>query len=307
MSRLAVIFAGQGSQYPSMGQDFFNETLYKKAKEILGYDPNDIIKSNDNRLNQTNYTQPLVFYTSSLIYDAVKTLNPSVEGFLGFSLGEYSSLCGAGVYTFEDTLKLIVERANLMEEETQKTKGAMAACIGLEDKEIDQLLKQSGLDVYVANYNTDLQTVISGNKEDIEKAITLLKDNGLKRAVMLNVSGAFHSNLMKQAGVKLRKTLESVKPTQISVLCYMNVTNQPLELNELNDLLEKQVYSSVRFKQSIETMKKDGFTHFIEIGPGTTLSAFIKKIDPSLEVISINQKEDLISLERWLNEHEFRK
>ena len=307
MSKLALVFAGQGAQYTGMGLDFHKEELAIKASKVLGYDPIEVLMSNNGTLNQTLYTQPMVFYTSYLIYQAFLKLSVTPNGFLGFSLGEYSSLCASSVFSFEDALKLIQVRATLMEEQTKKEKGTMTACIGMEDKVIESLLMENQINIEVANYNTQVQTVISGSIEEMDKAVSCLKENGLKRAIVLNVSGAFHSQLMKEAGVRLRPYLETVKKNKVSYDIYMNVTANKLEFETLVDLLEEQVSGAVRFKQSIEQMKKDGYTHFIEIGPGNTLSSFIKKIDPTLEVIGINQIKDIDIVERWLIDHEFKK
>lgn len=308
MNKLAVVFAGQGSQYQGMGQDFFERSnLYDQASRLLGYDAKAMISSGGDLLNETVYTQPLVFVTSVAIYEAFKELNVKPKGYLGFSLGEYGALYASGVYSFIDCLSLINRRATYMDAETKKYKGTMFALLGLNDDVIQETIDDLKSNIEIANYNSDVQTVISGPVTDMDLIIKTLKEKGLKRAIELKVSGAFHSKLMKEAAIKLSIDLKNIDKKTPSMPVYMNTTGEKLVIENLETLLENQVYQAVKFKQSINNMIKDGYTHFIEIGPGNVLSSLIKKINSEVVVTSIDKFEDIKNIEGWLIKHEFRK
>ena len=266
-----------------------------------------MISSGNGLLNETIYTQPLVFLTSVVIYEAFKELNVNPEGYLGFSLGEYGALYASGVYHFIDCLSLINRRAIYMDAETKKYKGTMFALLGLNDDVIQETIDDLKSNIEIANYNSDVQTVISGPVTDMDLIIKTLKEKGLKRAIELKVSGAFHSKLMKEAAIKLSIDLKNIDKKTPSMPVYMNTTGEKLVIENLETLLENQVYQAVKFKQSINNMIKDGYTHFIEIGPGNVLSSLIKKINSEVVVTSIDKFEDIKNIEGWLIKHEFRK
>ncbi len=314
MSKLAVIFAGQGSQYPGMGLEYLenNQKLndkIKTASEILGFDVVEVLNSSDGRLTETIYTQPLVFLSSMMAFDTFMELGISFSAVAGFSLGEYTALYASEVFTFEQILRIIIFRSIWMQECSIKYPGKMAAILGLSSNEVDDVCKiaQSEGIVVSANYNSPVQVVISGEESAVLKAIEIAKSKGAKRAIMLNVSGAFHSPLMKEAGTALSQYIANVVDQPFKYPIYMNTTAKPLIQKELKIEMEKQIQSSVYFEQTIKQMVADGFTHFIEIGPGSVISGLIKKIDLNLNVAHLDKKSDLEALKGWLNTHGFNK
>jgi len=295
----AILFAGQGSQYTNMGLDFFEcEEALKKVKiaeEILGFDVKKILENKENELNNTLYTQPLMALVTIIIYERCLKEGLKVDGFLGFSLGEYVALYAAGIYDFSSIIKIVNNRAILMNDETLKHEGAMAAVLGCPLDVIKEVLEIVKNDYYVdiANYNSKNQIVISGLKQGVLRVIELLKMRGFRKNIMLKVSGAFHSLLMSDAGVKLEKYLNEFKANKNNKDCYMNVTGKKLVFEDLKKNIIDQIQSPVKFYQSIENMIEDGFDEFIEIGPGNVLSTILKKNYPDLKVYNIEKIEDL--------------
>lgn len=312
MGKLGVVFAGQGSQYLGMGLDYIEQFPLFKGKEILashalGYDIRSVLEGKIYNINETEYTQPLMLFASILAFEAFKTLGVEPSGVLGFSLGEYTALYAAEIINFEQMMKLIQERARLMNQCTQDHPGKMAAILGLDHESVQKICQEAseqGL-VIPANYNSPIQVVISGQTHAVQKAVELCKAKGAKRAIELNVSGAFHSPLMASAGQGLHNYLKSLEFHPPKLPVYMNTTAQPLEFSNLKELMVQQVQSPVYFEQSILEMVKDGFTHFIEIGPGTVLSGLIKKINISLEVNHLDHANELETLKGWMKEHGF--
>jgi [acyl-carrier-protein] S-malonyltransferase len=306
MAKLALIFPGQGAQYVGMGLDFPNHpVLLDLAFQETGLNIQQAITSGEG-LNETLYTQLSVFLTSVLALEVVESLKPRYEGLTGFSLGEYSGLYAAGVISLNDAIRLIHQRSLFMQAETLKSLGFMAAILGLSATEVDAALsKITTGKVVCANYNSPIQTVISGEEQAFVEAEQLLKAAGAKRVIKLAVSGAFHSPLMKPAGESLLNYLSQVTLQNPSVPVYLNTTAQPLVIEALKTEMSKQVYSSVRFQQTIEHMASDGFTHFLEIGPGQVLGPLVKKINPTLETFSFGKYNELENLKGWLQTHGF--
>ena len=312
MSKLAFVFAGQGSQYLGMGLDFLTinpklNELEEIANQILGYETKEIINLDQEKLNQTEYTQPLVLLSSIYAYESLKALNIKPDGMLGFSLGEYSALYASQIFTYAEIINLIKNRAMFMKEASLSKPGSMAAILGLNVYDIGSLCEDIGEGVYIANFNSPVQTVISGYDLVVSKAIELAKEKGAKRAIKLNVSGAFHSPLMDEASQKFKEFLEEYIPQKPMCDLYLNTTADKLILQNLKDEMVKQITSPVRFVESILKMKQDGYTHFLEIGPGTVLSGLIKKIDGDLEVAHLERASDLETVKGWLNDHGFKK
>jgi len=314
MHKLALVFAGQGSQYQRMGLDYIeNNPMFKEkemtASKILGFDMKEILESADARFNETQYAQPLILFSSILGYETFKTLGVKPDAVLGFSLGEYTALYAANVFSYENTMKIISKRSLLMQECASKNPGKMAAILGLSKEVVDNLCKVASRDgvVVAANYNSPIQVVISGESIALYQAMELAKELGAKRVVELNVSGAFHSPLMSEAANNLYEYVKTIPYNEPKYPIYMNTTALPLVANNLYLEMKKQVESSVYFEQSIQQMVQDGITHFIEIGPGKVLSGLIKKIDINCEVTNLDKYSDLDNLKGWLIEHGFTK
>lgn len=307
MKKLAFVFAGQGSQYLGMGLDFVHEDLKIKklshcADDILGFHTEEML--NSELIHQTRYTQPLVLLSSIYSYEAVKTLGVTPDAVCGFSLGEYSALYASSIFTFKEIVELINMRALLMEESTKKHPGMMAAVIGLDVDQIQNLCQEVN-HLYPANFNSLVQTVLSGTEEAINQAEVIAKELGAKRFIKLNVSGAFHSPLMKDASASFEKLLQEYEPKEVSCDVYLNTTGEKLQLRDLKKEMAKQIIEPVQFVKAIQNMKKDGITHIVEIGPGTVLSGLIRKIDMDIEVTHIEKYTDLSALKGWLQAHEF--
>lgn len=313
MNKLAIVFAGQGSQYLHMGLDFakknqkFNEKI-QTASQILGYNIEKAL-ANENVINQTKYTQPLILVTSIMIYEALKDLKVKISALSGFSLGEYSAFYAANIFDFKQSIKLIKNRAQFMDEESTAQDGAMAAILGLSHSEVDDVCKEASKTgvVVSANYNSKRQVVISGEKKAVLNACELSKTKGAKRSILLNVSGAFHSPLMKKPGLKLAKYLKTVKAENPKYPVYLNTTAKPLIFKNLYLEMEKQVHSPVYFEQLVKQMVFDGITHIIEIGPGNVLSGLIRKIDRNIVLTSINNIDDIKNVKGWLKTYGFNK
>jgi [acyl-carrier-protein] S-malonyltransferase len=302
MSKIAFIFPGQGAQYCGMGQDFYEQTalgkeIYDTASGLLGFSVPELCFEKNDRLDITEYTQAAMVTTSIAmmrVLEAEKGLKPSVAA--GLSLGEYCALAAAGVMSDEDAIRTVRERGILMQKAVPAGLGAMAAILSLEASAIEDVLSDME-GVQIANYNCPGQIVISGRKEKVEEANEKLLNAGAKRAIMLNVSGPFHSEMLADAGEKLGEVLEGVNINNPHIPYISNVTAKYVTNGALvKDLLKKQVSSSVRWQQSVETMLIDGIDTFIEIGPGKTLAGFIKKITRDVNVFNIEKLEDLDKL-----------
>ncbi|MGX4274613.1 ACP S-malonyltransferase [Clostridioides difficile] len=285
MGKVALVFPGQGAQYVGMAKDLYeNNTVAKsvidEASDALNMDlKNLMFNGNEEELSKTENTQPAMVTHSVAVLKAVQAqIDLKYNACLGLSLGEYSALVAADAIDFKDAVCLVKKRGKFMQETVPAGVGAMAAILGLDRNVLENVVKdiQGGI-VEVANYNSPGQIVISGENEKIEEAMVKCKEAGAKRAVKLNVSGPFHSSMLKEAGVKLASELEKVNITKPKVDVVANV-NADYYKNEGKDLLIKQVSSSVLWEDSIERLLNDEYDTFIEMGPGKTLKAFIKKI-----------------------------
>ena len=298
MSRIAFIYPGQGAQTCGMGKDFYEQTeagkqMFDLATQLLGFSVPDLCFTENEQLNITEYTQAAMVTTSIAMTRVLeeKGIKPDVTA--GLSLGEYCALYAAKVLSAEDAIKTVRQRGILMQEAVPAGIGAMAAVLAMDAKAIEDVL--AGIDdVQIANYNCPGQIVISGKTAAVETACEKLKEAGAKRTIMLNVSGPFHSNMLKEAGMELGKVLEQVEIHNPVIPYVANVTAAYVtDAAEVKELLKQQVSSSVRWQQSVETMLADGVDTFIEIGPGKTLSGFMKKINRDVTVLNIEKLEDI--------------
>ena len=302
MSKVAFIFPGQGAQTAGMGRDFYEQTetgkkVFDRASELLGFSMPELCFEKNDRLDITEYTQAAMVTTSIAMMKVLMEqtgIRPDVAA--GLSLGEYCALAAAGVMSWEDAITTVRQRGILMQEAVPAGIGSMAAVLALDGEVIEKVLSDIE-DVQIANYNCPGQIVISGKKEAVDLAVTKLKEAGAKRVIPLNVSGPFHSEMLVGAGEKLGKVLESVTVNTPVIPYVANVTAQYVTAaEEVKPLLTKQVSSSVRWQQSVETMLADGVDTFVEIGPGKTLTGFMKKITRDVTVFNIEKIEDLEKL-----------
>lgn len=308
MSKIAFIFPGQGAQVCGMGQDFYEQTetgrkVFDTASEILGFSMPELCFEKNDRLDITEYTQPAMV-TASLAMMKVLMEQTGIQpdAAAGLSLGEYPAMAAAGVMSAEDAIRTVRERGILMQEAVPAGIGAMAAVLAMDAEEIEKVIAPIE-GVQIANYNCPGQIVISGKKAAVEEACEKLKAAGAKRAIMLNVSGPFHSGMLVGAGEKLGKVLENVKIHKPVIPYAANVTAQYVtEAEPVKDLLVKQVSSSVKWQQCVETMLADGVDTFIEIGPGKTLAGFMRKIDRSVKTLNVEKLEDIEKVVEALKE-----
>ena len=288
----AYVFPGQGSQKPGMGQDLFNDVeesreLFKKANDILNFNITELMfEGTSEDLLQTKVTQPAIFIHSVISALTSKTFKPDVCA--GHSLGEFSALVATKSVSFEDGLKLVSIRANAMQRACQQTKGTMAAILGLSDDIIESACNEIDGIVKPANYNCPGQLVISGELNAVEKTCELLKEKGARRALILPVSGAFHSDLMNSASNELKKGIDNIDFKKPNCPIYQNFTaSAVIDPLFIRENLLNQLTGPVLWTQSINKMISNGVKEFIEVGPGNTLQGLIKKIDGDVIVNKI--------------------
>ena len=298
MSKIAFIYPGQGAQKAGMGKDFYENSesaraVFDKASEILGLDMKALCFEENDKLDLTEYTQAALVTTCLAMTKVVreKGIHPDVTA--GLSLGEYCAIAQAGGMSEEDAIRTVRKRGILMQNTVPAGEGAMAAVLGMEAEAIENVI--SGIEgVTIANYNCPGQIVITGVTAKVEEASEKLKEAGAKRGVMLNVSGPFHSPLLKSAGEELLKELESVEIHKLEIPYVTNVTAEYVQdETKIKELLGQQVSSSVRWEQSIRKMIEEGVDTFIEIGPGKTLAGFMRKISRDVAMYNIGTWEDV--------------
>lgn len=284
-----------------MGQSFYEadadaRAVFDEASELLGYDMKALCFEENEKLNLTQYTQPAMVTTGIAIMKVVEKQGLLPNTAAGLSLGEYEALYAAGALSVTDAIRVVARRGELMEAAVPAGVGAMAAVLGAEASLIEETLSEIP-EVWIANYNCPGQIVISGKKEAVEAAAEALKARGIKRVLMLNVSGPFHSGLLREAGEALGKVLAETEIHPLRIPYYANVTGDIVEdAAKVRGLLTEQVYSSVRFEQSIRNMLSAGVDTFYELGPGKTLAGFVKKIDREATVVNIETMEDLAKI-----------
>jgi [acyl-carrier-protein] S-malonyltransferase len=299
---VAFLFAGQGSQYVGMGKDLCetfpeSKTVFDKADKVLGFSLSNLCFSGDpEMLKQTINSQPAILTATIAAYEAFKTKSKSNPAFVaGLSLGEYSALVAAGAFTFEDGLRLVRKRSEIMESATHKFPGTMAAVIDLSYDKVKEACLYAGAEI--ANLNAPGQIVISGKKEAIAKAKELCTAAGAKRVIELEVSGAFHSSLMFEASSELGAFIKNIPLTAADIPVISNFTSKP-QINgpEIEQNLVQQMYKSVRWEESMKFILSQGINKFYEFGPGKVLKGLMRRIDSNAQVICIEKKADLEGL-----------
>ena len=296
--KTAFLFPGQGAQKCGMGESFVKcdeaaKKVYENASRLLDLDMEELVFTENKKLDMTEYTQAAMVTTGIAMLKVIEKTALKADVCAGLSLGEYEALYLAGAISEEDAIVLARHRGKLMQEAVPLGVGTMAAVLNLDAAVIEDCLKDIE-NVWIANYNCPGQIVISGTVEAVEKAGEKLKEAGAKRVLPLNVSGPFHSGLLKPAGDKLYEYLKNVEIKKPTIPYVANYTAEFVyDDKDIKELLRKQVFGSVRFEQSIRNMLKEGVDTFIEIGPGKVLSGFVKKIDKEVKVYSIETVEDM--------------
>ena len=298
MSKIAFMFPGQGAQKAGMGKDFYEQSetaarVIDEASKRLGIDMKELCFEENDRLDQTEYTQAALVTVCMAMEHVLRERGLKADVTAGLSLGEYCAIASAGGMSTEDAITTVRKRGILMQNAVPGGKGSMAAVLGLTGDVIENVIE--GIDgVSIANYNCPGQIVITGWKESVEKASEALKEAGAKRVLPLNVSGPFHSPMLKEAGEELGKVLENVKVTPLEIPYVTNVTAEYVkDIEDTKALLAKQVASSVRWQQSVENMIAQGVDTFVEIGPGKTLAGFMRKISRDVKVYNVGTWEDV--------------
>ncbi|MBZ6005928.1 ACP S-malonyltransferase [Paraclostridium bifermentans] len=291
MGKVALVFPGQGAQYVGMASDIYNnddiaKKIIDEAERSVGINLKKIMfEGSDEELAKTENTQPAIVTHSIALFESLKDkIDLKYDACLGLSLGEYSALVAADAMDFNDAVAVVKKRGKYMQESVPLGKGTMAAILGLDREKVNEVIEQvdNGI-IEVANYNSPGQIVISGETGTVKDSISLFKENGAKKAVVLNVSAPFHSSMLEPAGLKLKKELDDIKLRKCKVSVVSNV-NADYYTDNYKDLLVSQVSSSVLWEDSIEKLINEGFDTFIEIGPGKVLKGFINKISKKNKV-----------------------
>ena len=298
MSKIAfIIYPGQGAQKAGMGKDFYENSplardIYDRASERLELDMRALCFEENDLLDQTEYTQAAMVTTCLAMTAVLNEQGAEADVTAGLSLGEYCAIAEAGAMDLLDAIRLVRVRGQLMQHTVPTGEGAMAAVLGMDADQIDAVIEPIA-NVTVANYNCPGQIVITGGTAGIEQASKTLKEAGAKRVVSLNVSGPFHSPMLRSAGEKLGKELSAVQLGELKIPYVTNVTAEYVtDSSEIRELLTRQVYSPVRWEQSIRKMIAQDVDTFVEIGPGRTLTGFLRKIDRNVTVYQVNTWED---------------
>ena len=305
MSKVAFVFPGQGAQYVGMGKDFYEQIpvsrkVYTIASEVTGLDLPGLCFKENEQIDITEYTQIAMLATEAAMLAALQEKGVKADVAAGLSLGEYGAILTAGAMSLEDVFRVVRQRGILMQKAVP-TGGAMCAVLGMDGEKIAKICEEMEGIVSVANYNCPGQIVITGEEGAVAVAAEKLKEAGARRCIPLKVSGPFHSEMLKGAGEKLVGVLADVELKEFSMPYITNVTaDYVTDISEIKELLGRQGYSSVRWQQSVERMIADGVDTFIEIGPGRTLTGFLKKINKNVTGLHIEKVEELEVVVRLL-------
>lgn len=305
MSKVAFVFPGQGAQYVGMGKDFYEQIpvsrkVYTIASEVTGLNLPGLCFKENEQIDITEYTQIAMLATEAAMLAALQEKGVKADVAAGLSLGEYGAILTAGAMSLEDVFRVVRQRGILMQKAVP-TGGAMCAVLGMDGEKIAKICEEMEGIVSVANYNCPGQIVITGEEGAVAAAAEKLKEAGARRCIPLKVSGPFHSEMLKGAGEKLAGVLVDVELKEFSMPYVTNVTaDYVTDISEIKELLGRQVYSSVRWQQSVERMIADGVDTFIEIGPGRTLTGFLKKINKNVTGLHIEKVEELEEVVRLL-------
>ncbi len=300
--KVALMFGGQGAQYAGMGKELYDnfdicKNIFDRADNALDFKITDMCFGENDDLNKTEFTQPAILTLSTAVFELMKEKGLKADYAAGLSLGEYSALVASGAFNFDETVALVRKRGKFMTEAVPVGVGAMSAVLNLDADKIAEACNEASSvgKVMIANYNAPGQIVIAGEVDAVAKAEELVLEKGAKRAVRLNVSGPFHTSLLKPASDRLNEELQKITINDMDFPVITNLTGDIVLKENIIDTLTKQVMNPVKWEQTVRRFIELGVDTFVELGPGKTLSSFVKKVSKEVSIYNV---EDLKSLEK---------